>query len=107
MVTFSTNPSMLKPLVLHLKRQWWEEIRDGGKPEEYRQRTPYWIRRLRGRQFSEVVLLLGYPKAGDQSRTLRRRWQGQTEKNIDHPHFGGPVEVFAIDVSAPLISAIP
>lgn len=90
---------MLKPLVLHLKRQWWEDIRAGSKQEEYRRRTPYWIRRLRGKQFSEVVLLLGYPKAGDESRTLRRPWKGFTEKTIVHPHFGGQAEVFSIDVS--------
>jgi len=90
---------LVKPLVLHLKREYWEAIRDGTKTEEYRERGPYWGRRLRNKEFMGIVLLLGYPKAGDESRTLRRRWKGYREKNITHPLFGENVPVFAIDVS--------
>lgn len=92
-------PAVVKPLVLHLRREHWEAIRDGTKKEEYRERTAYWIRRLRNKEFLGVVLLLGYPKAGDESRTLRRRWRGFKEATITHPHFGRQVDVFAIDVS--------
>jgi hypothetical protein len=97
---------LVKPLVLHLKREYWEAIRDGTKLEEYRERGPYWGRRLRNKEFSEVVLLLGYPKAGDESRTLRRKWKGYRETNITHPLFGENVPVFAIDVSERLNSVL-
>lgn len=98
-VTGVGSIGMVKPLVLHLKREYWEAIRDGTKTQEYRKRTAYWIRRLRDKEFSEVVLLLGYPKTGDESRTLRRRWKGFKVATITHPHFGRRVGVFAIDVS--------
>lgn len=89
----------MSALVLHLKREYWEAIRDGSKKEEYRERGPYWGKRLRNKEFSEVVLLLGYPKSGDESKTLRRKWNGYEEKNITHKLFGERVPVFAIDVS--------
>lgn len=88
-------------LVLPLKAVYFEEIRQGTKVEEFRERTPYWRRRLEGRTFDRVVLTNGYPKAGDDSRRLVREWRGFRETTITHPHFGPePVDVFAIDVSA-------
>lgn len=93
----------MKPLTLHLKREFWEAIRDGTKTEEFRLRLPYWTRRIDGQAFSGIVLLCGYPKRGDDSRTLRRTWKGCTKKMIRHAHFGqGLVSVYAIDVSEPL-----
>jgi len=92
---------MLKPLTLHLKREYWEAIRDGSKLEEYRKRGPYWDRRILKRKFSEVRLLLGYPPAGDTARLLRRHWCGVSTTVIRHPQFGGYCDVFAIDVSTP------
>lgn len=90
----------MKPLTLHLKREFWEAIRDGSKKEEFRLRTPYWTTRLDGQMFSEVILLCGYPKRGDDSRTLRRKWKGYKKKLTRHAHFGkGLVSVYAIDVS--------
>jgi hypothetical protein len=88
-----------RPLVLHLKREYWEAIRDGSKHEEYRLRTPYWERRLRNKEFSRVVLMLGYPRSGDDSRALHRKWTGCRETTITHPLLGEAVPVFAIDVS--------
>ena len=68
--------------------------------EEFRERTPYWRRRLEGRTFDRVVLTLGYPPAHDTSRRLVREWLGYRETTITHPHFGDkPVDVFAIDVT--------
>ncbi len=88
-------------LVLPLKAVYFEEIRQGTKVEEFRERTPYWRRRIEGRTFDRVVLTKGYPKAGDDSRRLVREWRGFRETTITHPHFGPePVAVFAIDVSA-------
>ena len=87
-------------LVIPLKAEYFNAIRDGQKVEEFRERTPYWRRRLEGRTFDRVVLTLGYPPAGDTSRRLVREWRGYRETTITHPHFGDkPVDVFAIDVA--------
>lgn len=87
-------------LVLPLKAEYFNAIRDGKKLEEYRERTSYWQRRLVGRTFDRVVLTLGYPPAGDVTRRLVKPWRGYKEVTIEHPHFGNrPVAVYAIDVS--------
>ena len=86
-------------LVLPLKAEYFNAIRDGQKMEEFRECTPYWRRRLEGRTFDRVVLTLGYPPASDTSRRLVCEWHGYRETTITHPHFGDkPVDVFAIDV---------
>lgn len=88
-------------LVLPLKREYFEAIRDGTKTEEYRLCTPYWQKRLASTfgLYDRIVLTLGYPKRGDESRRLIRAWQGYTIKTITHPHFGPePVTVYAINV---------
>ena len=90
----------VRVLRLHLKRQWWEQIKSGQKLEEYRLVTPYWQKRLKGREYDEVHILLGYPKSGDQEKVLVRRWAGYSERTLVHEEFGpDPVSVFAIDVS--------
>lgn len=91
----------MKPsLVLPLKAQYFNAIRDGAKVEEYRAQTPYWRRRLEGREFASVVLTNGYPAADDTARRMVREWRGFRLATITHPHFGSaPVKVFAIDVS--------
>lgn len=96
-------------LQLALKAEYFDAIRDGTKTEEYRLVTPYWIKRLyhpptRGgnvcrREFDGIVLTKGYPKRGDQERTIELPWRGFSKRTITHPHFGpDPVEVFAIAV---------
>lgn len=86
-------------LVLPLKREFFEAIQRGEKTEEYRLVTPYWCKRLEGRNYAGVVLTLGYPKRNDTTRRIEKPWRGYTKKTITHPHFGEhPVEVFAIKV---------
>lgn len=86
-------------LILPLKREYFEAIRDGSKPEEFRLCNNYWRRRLAGKEFARIVLTLGYPARHDEARRLVRPWRGFTIKTITHPHFGPePVEVFAIQV---------
>jgi hypothetical protein len=88
---------MSDDLVLHLKREYFDQIKSGEKTEEYRLVTDYWTKRLEGRQYKFVVLLCGYPPREDQSRRIVRSWKGCTRKTITHPHFGGdPVDVFAV-----------
>lgn len=96
----------MRILRLHLKSEYWHAIQRGEKPLEYRLATTYWQLRLRSKVgYDEIHLMLGYPKKGDESKTLRRKWLGcPALREIRHPHFGrDPVLVYAIDVSQPVI----
>lgn len=91
-------------LRLNLKRKWWEQIRDGEKTTELRRVTDFWRKRLVGRDYDEIHLCLGYPKKGDDSRVLKRKWKGHFVATIKHEEFGvDPVDVFCIDVATPII----
>ena len=86
-------------LILHLKEEYFDQIASGQKVEEYRLVTPYWSKRLEGRQYEQIGLLCGYPARGDVSRQIVRSWAGYVRKTITHPHFGNqPVQVFAINL---------
>lgn len=87
------------PLVLPVKREYFEQMRDGSKLAEYRLCTEYWRRRLLGRTYSHVIITLGYPKRDDEARRLVFPWRGYTVETLQHPHFGpDQVTVFAIVV---------
>lgn len=87
-------------LILHLKKEYFEQIKQGVKLEEYRLFTEYWRKRLVSRTYGRIILLLGYPKSDDISRRMVKLWKGWKIKIIIHPHFGdNPVKVYAIDVS--------
>lgn len=89
----------MRDLVLPLRAIYFDQIKAGTKPEEFRLVTPFWRRRLEGRTFDRIVLTLGYPKRDDHDRRLIRPWRGYRVITITHPHFGSdPVQVFAIDV---------
>ncbi len=89
----------LNPLVLPVKREYFEQMRDGAKQAEYRLCTEYWRRRLLGRSNDSVIITLGYPKRDDTARRLVFPWRGYTVETITHPHFGADqVTVFAIVV---------
>jgi hypothetical protein len=83
---------------------YFDQIAAGTKPREYRLTTPYWSKRLTGRQYDRIVLTRGYPKGGGVEGVTRltRPWRGYQVETIVHPHFGAdPVDVFAIDVAPP------
>lgn len=87
-------------LTLPLKAEYFDQIKAGAKPEEFRLRTEYWRKRLEGRTYESIVLTKGYPSRDDADRRLELPWRGFREATITHPHFGDePVEVFAIDVT--------
>lgn len=87
-------------LLLPLRAEYFNAIRDGTKVEEFRLRTPFWQRRLEGRTYDRIVLTLGYPPRGDRRRRLVLPWRGVRVVTITHAHFGAhPVEVFAIRVA--------
>lgn len=95
----------MKTLHLALKAEYFDAIRSGEKLEEFRLITPYWEKRLKasdGSQihFDQVILTKGYPKAGDPERTLWLPYFGWREITVTHKHFGlDCVRVFAINVS--------
>ena len=87
-------------LTLPLKREYFEAIKSGDKTEEYRLVNGYWKVRIEGREYDNIILTLGYPKRGDVSRRIVRKWKGYTIKVIQHKLFSDdPVAVYAIDVS--------
>jgi hypothetical protein len=90
---------MKRTLTLPLNGVYFDQIKAGTKLEEYRLVTPFWSKRLAGREYDQIVLTKGYPKASDADRRLVLPWRGYTLRTITHPHFGPhPVEVFAIAV---------
>lgn len=87
-------------LTLPLKTEYFNQIRAGIKPFEFRRCTAYWRKRLVNRDYDRIVLTLGYPSRGDTARRLQRPWRGLEIQTITHPLFGEqPVEVFAILVN--------
>jgi hypothetical protein len=84
-------------LTLALKAEYFAAIKAGAKVFEYRLRTPYWAKRLEGRDYDKLVLTLGYPATKDTARRIELPWYGYHLQKITHPHFGAsPVDVYAI-----------
>lgn len=91
----------MRTLTLPLKGEYFDAIKAGTKPEEYRAATPYWHKRLHEQTYDLIVLTRGYPKRDDAARRLVLPWKGCRLTTITHPHFGpDPVDVYAIDVSS-------
>ncbi len=90
----------MSTLYLSLKSEYFDAIQNGTKLEEYREVNEYWTKRIVGREYTDIVLTKGYPKADDWTRRIRKPWRGYTVKKLTHPHFGNTeISVFAIDVS--------
>lgn len=86
-------------LYLHLKWQYFDEIRRGVKPEEFRLCTEFWARRLLNRSYDGILIMWAYPSKDELDKILFRPWRGVSQRIITHPHFGpDPVSVFAIPV---------
>lgn len=97
----------MSDLILPLKGIYFDQVRDGTKPLEYRLHNAYWAQRLERRSYDRVILTRGYPKGGgiEGETRLTRQWRGFTVQPLEHEHFGSdPVIVYAIDVSTPLAS---
>ena len=102
-------------LILHVKKKWWDMIKSGEKPEEYRRLTDYWFKRLveivpyvieakykKGnimlqttgktaayKKFDEVWLLCGYPKLTEVDKIIK--WINPTiEIREGFPEWGAP-----------------
>lgn len=87
----------MKVLIFNLKTEYFQKIKSGVKKEEYRLCNPYWTKRLAGKNFSKIIVKLGYPKKDDKDKEIIFPWNGYKIKTISHKHFGSiPVKVFAI-----------
>lgn len=89
----------MRALVLPVKGVYFDQIKAGTKPDEFRLRTDYWRKRLVGRTYDRVEVTKGYPARDDAERRIVLPWRGYMEQTITHEFFGSePVEVFAIKV---------
>ena len=89
-----------KVLTLAVKAEYFDQIKRGEKTEEYRERKHYWVRRLHSNDYTHIVITKGYPKKDDLSRRMVFPYNGYVEKTIEHPHFDGAVDVYAIQLKA-------
>lgn len=97
----SSRPSTL---VLPVKGIYFDQMKTGTKLFEFRLRTPYWRRRLEGRQYDLVCITKGYPSSSDTERRLVVPWNGYEEQTLTHEFFGAdPVDVFAIRIVLPAV----
>lgn len=88
-----------KILTLNLKKEYFLEILNGKKKYEYRVRNNYWIKRLENKNFDEIHFKLGYPKKGDEDKTIIKPYIGYELQVISHKLFGEDnIEVFAIKI---------
>jgi len=87
----------MRTLHLAVKKIYFDAIQSGAKVQEFRLCTPYWEKRLAGREYDDIVITCGYPAKDDAERRLMRAWRGYERIAITHPHFGpDEVKVFAI-----------
>lgn len=87
-------------LVLPLKRKWFEQIRQGIKPFEYRLKNDYWKKRLEGKHYNNVIFTLGYPHRDDETKRLKKPYLGYEIQTITHEEWGNePQEVYAIKIN--------
>lgn len=84
-------------LFLILKKEYFDQITQGVKTEEYRQVTDYWQRRLLNRKYNKIIFQLGYQKGAPR---IQSDWSGYDIKEVIHPFFNNKkTEVFAIKLS--------
>lgn len=91
-----------KILHLNLKKEYFEDIKNGNKLFEFREYNEYWTKRLENKEYDEVHFKLGYPKKDDEEKIIIRKYLGYEFRDIRHKHFGNDnpsckqIKVFAI-----------
>lgn len=88
-------------LFLHVKGEYFDQIKSGEKKEEYRLVCPYWIARLVDRKcpYDGIHIFRGYPRndSWNPDNFQHFPYKGYEIKMIKHPHFGDHlVQAFAI-----------
>lgn len=87
---------MDKILRLAVKREYFNQIKEGTKTEEYRVIKEYWGKRI-VKEYDEVWITLGYPSSSEQDKIIKFKFTGYEEKEIVHKEFGNkPTKVYAI-----------
>lgn len=91
-----------KKLILNLKKEYFNDIKNGNKKKEYRLKKDFWSKRL-SKNYDLIEIRSGYPKSDDKSKILKFKWDGFVEEVILHKEFGNcPVEVYAISLNKPM-----
>lgn len=81
-------------LFMTIKKQYFNEILNGIKKEEYRLVKPHWVDKLVGKQYSHIIFQNGYSR---NSPRLEAQYLGYEIRNIRHEFFGNEeVTVFAL-----------
>lgn len=98
--------STSRTLVLPVVSLYFQQIKARTKTEEFRAMTPYWAKRIEGKEFDFVEITEGYPLANDKTRRIKRRWVGfSAREGLVHEHFKNvPTDVYAIDVTGEDVS---
>lgn len=83
-------------LEIVIKKKYFDEISKGTKTEEYRLTSPYWKKKLIGREYDYILFRNGY---GNDRPCFKIEYLGYEIKTIIHEFFGSkPVEVFVIQL---------
>lgn len=83
-------------LRLPVKTEYFNQIKEGTKTEEYRIVKEYWGKRI-VKEYDEVWITLGYPSSSEQDKIIKFKFTGYEEKEIIHKEFGNkPTRVYAI-----------
>jgi hypothetical protein len=81
----------MKILHLTLKKIWFDKIARGEKTNEFRDKKPYWIKRLKDKTFNEVWFRNGYSK---NAPFMRVEWKRLNEtENIYKIKLGKILEI--------------
>ena len=87
-------------LILPLKRKWFEQIKAGIKPFEFRLNNEYWQKRLIGKTYDKVIFTLGYPKRDDSERRIVKPWAGYEMQTVISEEWDNePKDCFAIRIT--------
>ena len=87
----------MSDLILNLKKKWFDQIRSGKKIVEYREIKSHWEKRLEGKTYDKILIVLGYPKTRTPENTIIFKWSGVKRILLKHEEFGNESKpVFAI-----------
>ena len=70
---------MSKILHLNLYRKWFDEIADGTKIIEYREKTDYWRKRIENREYDVIKFRNGYAKDAPTMLVEYKGWDTHIE----------------------------
>jgi hypothetical protein len=90
--------SVGKNLILYLKEVYFNQVKAGTKPWEYRECKDYWRKRLEGKTFDFVEIRGGsWGETRTPENTLFFPWRGYEIQELTHAIFGNvPTKVYAI-----------